>query len=258
MPADRPTALSIIISALRKLGVMGAPDSTPESEDLELGLNELNEIIEQWNLRKKKMYYSQMADFEFKRSKQNYTIGPRRANPHDNPDFVVPHGGRPVRLDFAQLVLTDQWPWVQVNIAIINVEQYQYINVPALSSTFPLSIYYQPTWPDGTIWPYPAFPQHTHYRLNLTWRNQMDTIGMDEIHLPLIVPFGYRRALALTLAESLYLAFPKKTDLAKLEQQARIARADLESENRPPPKVTTTDGLNTTGQTFDWRSRQAF
>ena len=44
MPADAPTALSIITSALRKLSVLGAAESAPNAEDTQLGLDELNEL----------------------------------------------------------------------------------------------------------------------------------------------------------------------------------------------------------------------
>jgi len=258
MPANPPSALMIITSALRKLGVMGAADPTPESEDIELGLQEYNEIVEQWNVRRRRSFYEQMEDFAFGVTKDRYTIGPPARNPAQNPDFIVANGGRPVRIDFAQLTLTDQPDSpVQVNIAVINIEQYMTFNVPKLPSTFPLSIFYQPTWPNGTIYPYPI-PQRTDYRLNLVWWHQMITASIDEITLPIQLPFVYVRALALTLAEALYLAFPKKTDLQELSRQARLARSDMEAQNTPPPKVSTTDGIRTTGSTFDWRSRTAF
>src|SRR5215831_4904430 len=257
MPAHPPSALTIITSALRKLGVMGAADPTPESEDIELGLQEYNEIVEQWNVRKRRSFYEQMQAFPWGTLKEQYTIGPPALDPADNPDFIVSNGGRPVRIEFAQLTLTDQPQDVQVNIAVIHIEQYMTFNVPQLASTFPLSIYYQPTWPNGTIYPYPI-PQRTDYRLNLVWWHQMLTASIDEITLPIQLPFVYVRALALTLAEALYLAFPKKTDLAELSRQARLARSDMEAQNTPPPKISTTDGVRTTGSTFDWRSRTAF
>jgi hypothetical protein len=152
-------------------------------------------------------------------------------------------------------VLTDQFPHVHVQMAIIQTEQYNVINVPTLSSNFPLILYYQPTSPNGTIYLYPTYPWHVFYRLNMTWWHQLETIAMDEIHHPLMLPFGYSRALALSLAECLYLAFPKRTDLAELSRQARVARADVQSVNVPPPKVSTTDGITQAGTTLDWRSR---
>src|SRR5947208_11032513 len=106
MPADAPTALSIITSALRKLSVLGAAESAPNAEDTQLGLDELNELIEQSNLRKRNAFFQRSQAFTFGTSKQSYTIG-ESAN---TPDFTVSAGQRPARLEFAQLVLTNSTP----------------------------------------------------------------------------------------------------------------------------------------------------
>jgi hypothetical protein len=255
MPADALTPYSIIISSLRKLGQIGAAQPDPESEDLELAMNEFNELSEEWNTSKRNAFFQHREQFEFRHSKFTYSIGPRAKDPDDNPDFIVSSGSRPAKIDFCQLVLTDQFPHVHVQMAIIQTEQYNVINVPTLSSNFPLILYYQPTWPNGTIFLYPTYPWHVFYRLNMTWWHQLETVARDELHIRLNWPFGYARAFALTLAESLYLAFPKKTDLAELSRQARHARASIQSLNVPPPKVSTTDGITQAGTTLDWRSR---
>jgi hypothetical protein len=73
------------------------------------------------------------------------------------------------------------------------------------------------------------------------------------IHLP----DGLEEALTLTLAEKLYLAFPKRTDVEELKRQARLARADFQTNNVPPPKISTTDGTHSTRASgFNWLSRE--
>jgi len=253
MPADAPTAVSIITSALRKLSVLGAAESAPNAEDTQLGLDELNELIEQSNLRKRNAFFQRSQAFTFGTSKQSYTIGVSTNTPV--PDFSVAGGERPARLEFAQLVLTNSTPNVFLPVSIIHVEQYQQITVPALSSQFPLSIYYRPDWPNGTIFPYPAFSTSTSYQLNLTWWNQLATIAISEITNNIIIPFGGRRWLALTLARNLYLSFPKKTDFEELKAQQREAEADFQAPNTPPPRIATSDGVGSGSGAFDWRSR---
>jgi hypothetical protein len=256
MPASPSATIDIIVSAFRKLGVIGAPQREPYAEDTELALNEFNEIVEMWNLRKRKAYFQRKQEWLWGQTKDSYTIGPAAADPAQNPDFVVDHGMRPVKLEFARLILTNNTVYpVYIPIAIIQLESYQTISVPKLASNFPLVLYYVASWPNGTIYPYPANPRNTWYGLELTWWQQLETVAMEEITIPLVLPFGYRRALALSLAEACWLAFPKKTDLEELQRQARIARAEIEAPNVPPPKTSTRDGMGLPGSTMDWRSR---
>lgn len=246
MSGANPTAQSLIMGALQDLGQMGAAESAPTAEDAAFGLVRLNQLIGQKNARKRNSWFQKSVSFPFAVAQASYTIGPTG-------DFVTTT--RPENIQFAQLVLTNQSPPVQIDLAILQVEQYQQIPIPRLASEFPLMIYYAPEVPNGKIYPYPAFPSEVTFELNLTWWNLMDTIALADILTDLILPSGYERALQLNLAVNMYPAFAKRSDIDELRRQMREAWSDANSNNVPPPRISSTDGVTNGPMSFDWRSR---
>lgn len=253
MTAAAPTTNDILVSALRKLNALGAGTISPAAEDLELALNTFNEISEQLNLRSKNCFFARNQSFTWGTAKQEYTIGAAS----DSPDFVVAAGGRPLKIETAQIVDTGVSPNINIKCAILNFIQYQkVITIPALSEQFPQVITYQATVPNGTITPYPAFPTNVTWQLNLTWWNQLETVAMADVNTDLILAPGYRRGLATKLAVALWLSFAKRTDLEELKRQDREIWSDIQSLNAPPLPIPSTDGVGFGPGTFDYRSRQ--
>lgn len=261
MSAPYPTTMDVLTASLRMLGVVGAGQTVPYPEDTQLALDTYNGIVGQWNSRRKFAWYQQAQQFTFGTPRQSYTIGTAA----DGANFVVQQGGRPEKIDFAQLVLTDTSPNTFIRMSVINSDQYQNIVVPALPSTFPLTLYYMRGAPPaspvgsqlGTIIPYPAFPSSTSYQLNLTWWIQLVTVAIGETLNPVMFPQGCYRAITTTLAVALSLIFPIRTDLEELKQQMREAVSDFTALNVKVPHITTTDGINSPqNATFSWRSRQ--
>lgn len=246
------TPSDLFTATLQTLGIMGAAESAPNAEDTELCRVRFNMLIGQFNTRRRYAWYIREQNFAFTTSQVSYTIG-AAAN---SPDFVVTAGGRPVKLESAQLVLTDVTPHVQINMAIINQDQYQLITMPEMSARFPIVLYYQPTYPNGTIKPWPALPTALTYELNLQWWNQLTTITTADLATDLVYPDGYDVAMMFSLAELLYPVFPKRSDIEDIKRQARKARAAVQSVNVPPPKIQTTDGISSGPASFNFRSRQ--
>jgi hypothetical protein len=248
--APAPTTLDLITAALEEIGAL-AGGETPSATDTDLALRRFNFLVSDWNTRKRFAYFMRSQQFTFTNSQQSYSIG-TSAN---SADFVVSAGDRPARLEFAQLVLTDSSPNVEILCEVINVELYVNITVPSLSSQFPRVIYYKPTVPNGTIVPYPAFPTKTSYKLDLSWWNQLETVAIADIATALVLPPGYANAMVLTLAEKLARPMGRPID-AELKQQARQARANIQSLNMPAPVISSTDGVTSGGRGYiDWRSR---
>lgn len=252
MPAPVLTGQRIITQAFRKLNVIAA-SADPDGDDNQVGLDELNLLFSQWNTRKRKAFYEVQQAFTFTTSKVTYTIG-IAAN---TPDFVMSSGGaRPEKLEFAKIVLTNQTPNVEVPLSVINVDLYWQIAVPTLASQWPYAIYYQPTFPNGTIYPYPTSPSLTSNKMLLRWWQQFVSLDLTEVNTALNLPPGYDSALVWTLAERLYGMYPGRADIQLIQQQARIARSDMESPNQPPPIIDSTDGVNNKDDSsFDWRTR---
>lgn len=234
--------------------MLGAGNSAPGGEDTKLGLDTFNEIAEHLNLRRRSAFFLRNQSFPFGTARQSYSIG-TSAN---SANFVVAAGDRPVKLELAQVVDTAVTPNVTItNGTVMDYLQYlRVINIPALMSTFPMIIAYQATVPNGTIWPYPAFPMQTSYQLNLTWWNQFDTVAIADISTALVLPMGWRRGLAIKLAVALYPSFAGRTNFEELKRQERIIWADINSLNIAPPRIDSTDGIQSTGAGFNYISRE--
>jgi hypothetical protein len=251
MSAPALTAAYIIKSALRKLNVIPV-NTDPDADYLQTGLDDLNEIFGQWNMRKRNAFFQRTQEFVFAAARDSYTIG-TLAN---GANFQVSAGERPVKIESARLVLMGSTPKVYITLGVVNVDLYEQIPTPQASSDFPGLIYYKPAWPNGVIYPYPASPSDTSNALELRWWNQFDSIDIADVAAELQLPMGYKSALTLTLAELLYLTFPGRTNLALLQQQARIARSDVQAPNDPPKQISSVDGIQgRSGSTFDFRSR---
>ncbi len=254
MPAEFPTPMSIITTAARKLCAIGAGETQPSAEDTEVFRIELNALLGLLNKRSKTAGYTQNQAFTFTLSQQSYTIGPASS---PNPDFIVQQGGRPVRIERAQLVLTDESPDVLLPVAVWNWPEYTQLSVPALSSQWPFGIYYQPSAPFGLIYPYPAFPTNTNNQLKLWWSVQLLTVATADLNTDItFMPEGSEGALASNLAFRAWSMFPKRSDYDAIAKQARRDWAEITSPNQPPPKISTTDGIQPGGSAFSWRSRQ--
>lgn len=257
MPLVAP--VDLFTDVLQTLGVQGAAQSAPNAEDAELVRRIWNKTAGQWATRQRFSSFIQEQAFPFVTAKASYTIGAAANVPA--PDFAVTTGNAPANLQpGAQIVMTGlSGPNVQLQLAVINADQWQFVSIPNLPATFPNTIYYiRPGGgsPNGTIRPWPSFPTATSYQLDLSWWNQTIPILAADITTNVFLPDGCEEALMLTIAEKAYLRFPKRTDLAELKAQASKARADYQSPNVPPPKIST-DGGAAQGKAsgFNWLTR---
>lgn len=256
MPLAAP--IDVFTEALSLLGVIGAAQSAPNAEDQEKCRRAWNRIAGQWNNRRRFSSFIQEESFPFGTSKASYTIGAAANSPV--PDFKVSSGNAPANLmPGAQLVMTNVSPNVQLQLAVINQDQWQQISIPDLSATFPNVLYYvRPGGGtlNGTIRPWPAFPTSVTFQLDLSWWNQAVPMLAADVTTPVALSDGLEEALTLTLAEKLWLMFAKRADLAELKSQAREARANYQSPNVPPPLIDTTGGADDgRGSGFNWKSR---
>lgn len=255
MPDVSPNDL--FLNALQMLGVAGAAQSSAKAEDAELCRRTYNRMVGQWNTRRRNSSFMREQAFTFTVARTTYTIGASTNTPA--PDFVVTRGNAPANIYSAQVVLTNVSPNVQIPLPVINVDQWDDIAIPDLSSQFPTALYYvRPGGGtlSGTLRPWPTSPTQTSFKLSLIWWDQLLQVAADDLVTPLSLPDGYEEALMLGLAVKLWLAFPKRTDLAELKEQARIARADMQSPNVPPPKIDTTGGVENRSSGFNWITYQ--
>jgi hypothetical protein len=237
------TLRQLISEALQEIGVLAAGE-TPTAEDAEFCRQKFARITDNWNAERAAVYADQYLTYTFNTGGTvPQTIGPTGAT------YTATQ--RPVTIEYANVILTDD---VRVPIALWDKAAYDAQTVPSVTATFPLAVYYNPSWPNGQLywWPIPT----TAYGLELQVRVTLSTLGLnDDVNLP---P-GYRDALTLTLAEDLTLAFgrPVPPDLPRM---AAKARARVFANNDQPPRIATQDaGMPTrvessTQTTFNYKT----
>jgi hypothetical protein len=247
----------LFANALIQLGVLGSGETAPSPEDTELCRRTYNRMVGQWNNRRRNAWQIQSQAFTFPSTKQSYTIGNSANTP--TPDFALTGQDAPRQLEpYAQLILVSSTPNVNLPLTVINVDQYQLITVPTLTAILPNTLYYQPGAPNGTIYLW-AEPTTLSNKLQIWFRTQLVQLAAPpaaDITTAISYPDGLEEALTLTLAEKLWLAYPKKSDLEELKRQARLARADFQTNNAAPPKISTRDGAMTSRASgFNWLTR---
>lgn len=214
------TAQTIAENALMEIGVL-AQGEAASGADTEFCRGKLNRIIGVWRTRRLFVPYLSHDSYPWVTSKQSYTIGPSGA------DFTA---ARPNRIEGANLIVVGSLTNTRNPLEIIDHQQYAAISIPALSG-LPSRLYYQPTVPSGTLWPWP-YPTDTTDQLELiTWKQLAEftdpSTGQD-------LADGYEEALTMDLAESLCSAYGKSVT-PQLVEMARRAKAAIQSANTKAP-----------------------
>lgn len=189
-----PSPQAIIDTALRGIGRLGSGESSVGGGDADLALTHYNMMIGE--LQFKGLGWFEVNElFPFAVSQQSYSIGPAGSGAN----FIMTAGGeRPPRFSRAKLVLTASNPDQEIEIPIITVQIYSLIPNPGQSAINPTRVYYQPTYPTGTLWPWP-YPTTVTNGLRLYWRNQLSQVATTNITVNIDMPGGVEAALTWDL-----------------------------------------------------------
>lgn len=209
------------------------PGRSPTARDGVWALFVLNELRDAWNAIREAVWAEVFSTFTLVPGLQPHTIGPTGAT------FTIAE--RPVALDGASLLINNVTPAVKNPI---NLRDYQwwlanstanqtYANT--ITSSIVTDIYYNPKWPNGELFMFPA--PTTAYGLVLVTRTIYGpVVETDAIDLPQ----GGQRAFRLTLTEALCSSFGRAVP-ATVAQQARAARAQFFGNNIIVPTLVTRD-----------------
>jgi len=213
----------IVGDAFIELGVMNAVDPI-DGNNAALGLARLNMILDSWNGGGNGVFAQVFSDVTLTPALVPHTIGPTGT-------FVVA-AGRPARIDSASTILSGS---VHVPIRVRDNAWYRHLSLPAMTGALQTDVYYEPSWPNGSLyfWPVPT-------------KNIVVTLEYESLLLQLAsgdaftLPPGYLEALTLTLAES--LAAPMRVALSPTTvENARQARARVFAANVRIPRIATAD-----------------
>lgn len=225
------TALDIVTDAMREIGVLDLAE-TPQAAEAQNALRRLNWIADSWSARRSFIYAMQFLEqFTLIPNHSPHTIGPQLA------DFLVPQ--RPVKLESAAIYLNSGNQLVKCPINVRDADWWANQRVPLLPSTIPTDLYYEPTFPNGSLyfWPIPSIA----YPLELeVWQSLPN---FPTLTTPFWMPPGYLEAVTLTLAVSLTGLFEAGagTDIQDVRMRAAKARATIQGPNSKAPLMRTAD-----------------
>jgi hypothetical protein len=194
------------------------PGDTPSSSDIETARQYFNLMVDQWATRRLYCYVISHASYPWVTSKQAYTIGPTG-------DFVA---SRPVKIEHANLIISGTTD-IHVPLSVITMDDYSNISIPVSSAGMPSALYYRPTNPNGTLYPYP-YPTTVADELELfTWTPISEVASVD-LGNYVSFPPGYRMAIVKNLAKLLCGPYEKSVS-ADLDAASRTSLADISSLN---------------------------
>ncbi len=206
------TALQLVTSSLRKLGAVAAGES-PDADEQSDALAALNQIVESWNLKGLALFRRENAAYTLAPSQQAYSVG-------SGADF---DGARPITLHSAFVTRGG----IDYPLAVLTQEQWNDILQKSTQSEIPEGVYYEPTFPDGTLrfWPVPL------EALTVTLAIDMQLAAVADINDALSFPPGYERALLYALAVDLAPEYPAVTLSQTVIDAANDALADIKRAN---------------------------
>lgn len=223
------TVQNIINDAFAEIGVF-AGTQTPDATSSALALRVLNRELDQWAALKRFVWAVEFSEFTLTPNHQPHLLGPGLTSP----DFAVAQ--RPVRIEGANLVLTNVNPVVDLKLNIRDAAWWRSQTVKGIATDIPTDLYYEPDWPNGSIflWPVPTFAYGIRLEL-WTLISQFTSLAAA-----FSFPPGYLKAIVLTLAEKLCRAWGRPS-MPDLIAEARDARAKLQTANISSPRIASAD-----------------
>lgn len=204
------TGNDICTSSLRTAGILGV-GMVALAEDINDAFNYLNEMLGQWQ-RQRWLIYQLVDVSKISTGAVSYTIGPQQ-------DFNV--AARPDRLESAFVRQTVQTQPNNVDYPLDIIEARETYNLIALKQlqSFPDSIYYEPAFPYGVLYPYPV-PQANTYEIHVTLKAILSQIA--NLATVVNLPLEYFAAIRFNLAQRLRMEYdlPPKMSLDGLARSS--------------------------------------
>ncbi len=144
------TVLELITAALRQIGEL-SPGQTPNPEEEAAGLELLNNILENWELARRKVFIIDQLFFQLSDGISEYTMGP-------GGDF---NSYRPVKIQSANVVFTDTTDpkdGIAHALELVSSVNFAQIREKSLPAQRPLKLYNDNDYPliKLYLWPVPT------------------------------------------------------------------------------------------------------
>jgi hypothetical protein len=153
------------------------------------------------------------------------------------PTFATPNQGqRPQKVEAASLVLNNSTPNVDIPMNIRDADWWMANRVKPLQTDIPTDLYYDPNFPNGSLyfWPVPNYAYEVRLKL---W----GTIPQfPNVNYPVSLPPGYGKAIKMSLARDLIGPFQGSWGQQQEDSWKRAMKA-IESNNIKSPRGNTAD-----------------
>lgn len=213
------TAQQLINGALRAIGQL-EQGQEPDAEASADALLAMNQMIDSWSTERLSVYSMQDQTFTWPANTISRTVGPTG-------NFV---GTRPVLVDDSTFFKANN---LRYNLALLNVDQYNGIALPTVTSTLPQALYVNMTMPDATMYIYPVPTQAIELHLmSVQELTQPATLATE-----LVVPPGYLKAFRFNLAVEVATEFGIEPP-QQVKRQAEISKRNIKRINNPNDLMT--------------------
>lgn len=213
------TAQVLINGALRAIGQL-EQGQEPDAEASADALLAMNQMIDSWSTERLSVYSMQDQTFTWPANTISRTVGPTG-------NFV---GTRPVLVDDSTFFKANN---LRYNLALLNVDQYNGIALPTVTSTLPQALYVNMTMPDATMYIYPVPTQAIELHLmSVQELTQPATLATE-----LVVPPGYLKAFRFNLAVEVATEFGIEPP-QQVKRQAEISKRNIKRINNPNDLMT--------------------
>jgi hypothetical protein len=221
------TALSIITAAMQEIGALAAGES-PSNDDQAWCMQKLQRVIDTFNAKRTMVYANIFSTFTLQASLTPHTIGPTGT-------FAVAQ--RPVEIPTIGLILVNTNPaTVEIPLTRRDKDWWADVRVKNLTSSIPTDYYYEPDWPNGSIyfWPVPNAVNNVLLQLRGLYQQ------LTQPAQTFTMPPAYWDVLIYTLAEAICPSFEREPSPTLLGLKMTALRA-LEGNNIKSPRGDTGD-----------------
>lgn len=215
-----PTVLEIISDAMQDAGILAAGEA-PDAAEGQKAFRLLNRMLDTASTDNLMIYSESEEVFSLTSSKKEYTIG-------SGGDFNT---SRPIKITkaYARDTNGNDYP-----INIISYQEYADISSKSISTSLPLSLYYDDEFPLGkiTLWPTPSAATYDLVLWSLKPITSFTSLS-DSVSLP---P-AYEEYIETNLAARCCVAFGQ-TVPADLREWAAETKASIRRANLSVPTLT--------------------
>ena len=215
------TGLQIITDAFAEIGVLGEGE-TPNADMVARGLRVLNRLLDTLSNNTNWAYYASEVVKPLT-GQASFTVGPTG-------DVV---DNRPIAVETATVVVNG----ITYPVKVIDNERFDILTYKALTGAYTGAIYYEGTYPNGTVYCYPLCSDAT---LKMRVLNSVKRFANETVQIEM--PEGYEEAIILALARKLARSYgrPVTPDLIR---DASAAMSIVTKNNTVIPTLSLPDGV---------------